>query len=98
MSNVEVEPGASSESALITTESLDNFDQMSSSLEEIKSTNAISQSEESNENDNATSEQLDESSTKVIENVEDSEINKIWTDQKKHIFVLSSAGKPIYSR
>lgn len=97
--NIEVEPGASSESVLVATESFDNFEQMSSSLDEIKSTNVISQSEESNENDNSQNEQVDENTSSLSKDEdEDQVINKEWTDRKKHIFVLSLAGKPIYSR
>lgn len=97
-SNVEVEPGAATESGLVTTDSFENFEQMSSSLEEIKSTNAISHSEESN--DNTHNDNFDES-TNPVENSEDDdyfEHNKEWANKSKHVFVLSLAGKPIYSR
>lgn len=98
-SSIEIEPGATSESVLVATESFDNLEQMSSSLEEIKNTSAISQSDESNENYNTPSEQVDEStSSHSNEDNEDHVINKEWTDRKKHVFVLSYAGKPIYSR
>lgn len=99
-SNIEIEPGATSESVLVATESFDNLEQMSSSLDEIKSTSAISQSEELNENDvNSQNEHIDDcSSTISNEDNEDQVINKEWTDRNKHVFVLSSAGKPIYSR
>ncbi|KAJ8934547.1 hypothetical protein NQ314_013288 [Rhamnusium bicolor] len=98
-STVEVEPGAASESILVTTESFENFEQMSSSLEEIKNTNAISQSEESN--DNTHNEHFEETSNSLEscnEDDNDLEHNKEWTSKRKHVFVLSSAGKPIYSR
>lgn len=99
MSNIEVEPGATSESVLIATDSFANFEQMSSSLDEIKSSSAISQSEESNENDNTQNEPVDDNmSLHSKEYEEDQIINREWTDRKKHVFVLSSAGKPIYSR
>lgn len=42
------------------------------------------------------------SPTKVVENLqhesEDDVHTEKWKSQKKHIFVLSEAGKPIYSR
>lgn len=99
MSNTEIEPGASSETVLVVTESFDNLEQMSSSLEEIKSSSAISQSEESSENDNVHNEQIDDSTISLSnDDNEDQVINKEWTDRKKHVFVLSHAGKPIYSR
>lgn len=97
--NLEVEPGAAPESILVTTESFDNLEQMSSSLEEIKITNAINQNEESNDNDNEnTDEQFEESNSLQDDEEDDLEINKKWTDKRKHVFVLSLAGKPIYSR
>ncbi|CAH1980891.1 unnamed protein product [Acanthoscelides obtectus] len=96
--NVEIDPGATHESGLVTTNSFDNLERMSSSLEEIKSTNAISHSEDSNDNSNI--EQLEESTNYVKDNVEEGEIevSREWTSKSKHIFVLSQAGKPIYSR
>lgn len=98
-SNTDIEPGASSESVLVVTESFDNLEQMSSSLEEIKSSTAVSQSEESSENDNVQNEHIDDGTISLSnDDNEDQVINKEWTDRKKHVFVLSHAGKPIYSR
>nr|CAH7733937.1 unnamed protein product [Callosobruchus chinensis] len=96
--NTEIDPGAARESGLVTTDSFDNLERMSSSLDEIKSTNAISPSEDSN--DNANIEQLDESTNYVKDSTEEGEIevSREWTSKTKHIFVLSQAGKPIYSR
>jgi hypothetical protein len=97
--NLEVEPGAASESVLVTTDSFENFDHMSSSLEEIKNLNAIAENEESNvENSNV--ETFDEITENVsVNNEEDDFIqSKEWATRKKHVFVLSLAGKPIYSR
>ncbi|KAG5860350.1 hypothetical protein JTB14_006713 [Gonioctena quinquepunctata] len=99
MSNIEIEPGAAPESVLETTDPFDNYDQMSSSLEEIKIINSISsQNEESN--DQVNSEQFEDSTSfggdESIQ--EEPEVNREWTTKKKHIFVLSMAGKPIYSR
>ncbi|XP_030765718.1 vacuolar fusion protein MON1 homolog A [Sitophilus oryzae] len=102
-SNIEVEPGATKESVLIPSECLENFDHMSSSLEEIKSENNSSVGstyEESN---------FVNSNTDNFEDAIDKEENGStpeydlgnsteWTSKNKHIFVLSSAGKPIYSR
>lgn len=96
-SNIEIEPGAASESVLVATESFDNLEQMSSSLDEIKNTSAVSQSDELN--DNTQNDHTDDGlSSSSNEDSEDQVINKEWTDKKKHVFVLSSAGKPIYSR
>ena len=100
--NCEVEPGAASESILVTTDSCENFEQMSSSLEEIKSSNSVQQDgndeqlvENSNNIDN-----YDEVTSNNIENSHDDDVvnSKDWLNKKKHIFVLSSAGKPIYCR
>lgn len=101
MSDVEVEPGAARDSVLVTSESFDNFDeQMSSSLEEIKNENAVGSLEDSNlevlAGDAKEEESLKEENGV---HVEDSSENSLeWTGKKKHIFVLSTAGKPIYSR
>lgn len=98
-SNLEVEPGAASESVLVTTDSFENFDHMSSSLEEIKILNAIAENNESNvENSNV--ENFDDTSENLsLNNGEDDFIqSKEWASRNKHIFVLSLAGKPIYSR
>ncbi|XP_050510931.1 vacuolar fusion protein MON1 homolog A isoform X1 [Diabrotica virgifera virgifera] len=99
MSTVEIEPGAAPESVLVTTDTtLDHFEQMSSSLEEIKCTNQSNHEEEHNENTN--NENLDESSNdnETLTSEEDFELNKDWINKDKHVFVLSMAGKPIYSR
>lgn len=97
-SNIDVEPGAAPESVLVSTDSCENFQQMSSSLEEIKNTNALVQCDESTEstcNDN-----LDESTNSNEDTCDESETENSseWTSKKKHVFVLSLAGKPIYSR
>lgn len=99
MSEFEVEPGAARDSVLITSESFDNFEQMTSSLEEIKNGNAEAH-EEPNSN-GATQEEQEDSVNKEeneMDRVEDVETSLDWTSKKKHIFVLSTAGKPIFSR
>ena len=98
-SNLEVEPGAASESVLVTTDSFENFDHMSSSLEEIKNLNAIAENDESNvENSNV--ENFEDLAENVPCNNEDDDFiqSKEWATRSKHVFVLSLAGKPIYSR
>lgn len=99
MSEFEVEPGAARDSVLVTSGSFDNFEQMSSSLEEIKNGNPEAH-EESNLN-GANQEEQEESVNKEengMDRVEDVETSLDWTSKKKHIFVLSTAGKPIFSR
>lgn len=100
MSEFEVEPGAARDSVLITSGSFENFEQMTSSLEEIKNGNSVAH-EESISN-GAHQEEQEESVNKEengMEKVEeDVETSLDWTSKKKHIFVLSTAGKPIFSR
>lgn len=94
----EVNPGASTESVLVTTDSCENFEQMTSSLEEIKNTNSISTTEENIENCNNI-DGLDDNSCGNMQMQDDDYVrSKEWIEKRKHIFVLSSAGKPIYSR
>lgn len=98
MSEFEVEPGAARDSVLVASESFDNFEQMSSSLEEIKSGAAVSSGEDSNVNGSNDNHEEDLEKQEKQEEEEDVENSLDWTSKKKHIFVLSSAGKPIYSR
>nr|XP_023012475.1 vacuolar fusion protein MON1 homolog A [Leptinotarsa decemlineata] len=98
MANVEVEPGAAAESVLVATDAFDNMDQMSSSLKEIKNTNSVPQGEESNDNTNNETFEDASSSIENDNSQEDHELNSDWISKEKHIFVLSMAGKPIYSR
>lgn len=101
-SNCDVEPGAALESALVTTDSYENIQQMSSSLEEIKSSTYVpSEQEEFLDNCNNLDNDLhlncgQVSSTSSLDDeyLKDEE----WLRKSKHVFVLSSAGKPIYSR
>lgn len=99
-SNFEVEPGAALESVLMTTDTLENFDQMSSSLDEIKCGTVASTSDESNfiNSNNDYFEESTQKSENGVDTDEEIENNDDWTSKKKQIFVLSSAGKPIYSR
>ncbi|KAK4883781.1 hypothetical protein RN001_000052 [Aquatica leii] len=100
--NCEIEPGAAVESALVTTDSYENFQQMSSSLEEIKNSNyAAATPEEFLDNCNnldndihLTCSPVTSSSSRDEDYLQDEE----WLSKSKHVFVLSSAGKPIYSR
>lgn len=96
----DIEPGASSESVLVVSESCDNIEQMSSSLEEIKNSNSVVSSDETIENCNNIDNFEDACSNMNLNAAQDDDYmrNKEWLSKKKHIFVLSSAGKPIYSR
>lgn len=98
--NCEIEPGAAPESVLVTTDSCDNFEQMSSSLEEIKNSNAVITSatlDNSHGIDND-DEVTTSNSVVTVSQQDDEENNTDWIGRKKHVFVLSFAGKPIYSR
>ncbi|XP_057670221.1 vacuolar fusion protein MON1 homolog A [Diorhabda carinulata] len=97
MSNLEIEPGAAPESVLMTTDILDNLDQMSSSLEEIKSISYVTQ-EECNEIPNNENFDYSNNDNEVPPTEDDFHLNKEWTSKLKHVFILSMAGKPIYSR
>lgn len=101
MSLCEVTPGASAESALVKTDSCENFaEQMTSSLEEIKLSNSVI-TKENNENcNNIDLDNYEDNgvSGNAVAQDDDYVRSQEWLDKKKHIFVLSSAGKPIYSR
>lgn len=100
-SNCEVEPGAAPESALVTTDSYENFQQMSSSLEEIKNSNFTSSTQDEflDNCNNIDSDLHVNCSTVSVSSQDDDFIrDEEWLGKSKHIFVLSSAGKPIYSR
>lgn len=99
-SNCEVEPGVSSESILVTANSFDNLDQMTSSLEEIKSSNGTKTNENDTHLKNSNSiDNFEEPSCSNSNNQDDDYLrNDDWLNKHKHVFVLSSAGKPIYSR
>ncbi|XP_050316144.1 vacuolar fusion protein MON1 homolog A [Anthonomus grandis grandis] len=100
MSEFDVEPGAARDSVLVASGSIDNFEQMSSSLEEIKNENSVGSGEDPNTLTSSNENQEDgvdkpENGATVEEDYEDS---LDWAGKRKHIFVLSNAGKPIYSR
>lgn len=97
-STCEIDPGAAPESMLVTTESCDNFEQMSSSLEEIK--NSVNSNSENTTLDNSQGIDNDDevTSNTVVGSSQEDEDDRDWAGRKKHIFVLSFAGKPIYSR
>lgn len=88
----EVEPGAATESIFVTSDGTDNYEQMSSSLEEIKKSIIYNEENETNK------ENYEEINQTENEESDDLEINSDWLAKHKHVFVLSSAGKPIYSR
>lgn len=100
-SNCEVDPGAAPESVLVTTESCENFEQMSSSLEEIKNSNSVNSNADTTTLDNSHAIDNDDevtSNTLLSASQDDEENSKDWVGRKKHIFVLSFSGKPIYCR
>ncbi|KAB0803478.1 hypothetical protein PPYR_00448 [Photinus pyralis] len=100
--NIEIEPGAALESALVTTDSYENFEQMSSSLEEIKNSNFIpsTTTDEFLDNCNNLDNDIHLNCSITSTNSKDEEYlqDEEWLSKPKHVFVLSSAGKPIYSR
>nr|XP_022913918.1 vacuolar fusion protein MON1 homolog A [Onthophagus taurus] len=96
----ELEPGATSESVLVVSESCDNLENMTSSLEEIKNSNnsVVSNSDTIDGGNNVDNlENSCDSSNNFVQD-DDYVRNKDWLSKRKHIFVLSSAGKPIYCR
>lgn len=98
--NCEIDPGAAPESVLVTTDSCENFEQMSSSLEEIKNSNAVISSAplDNSQGIDNDDEVTTSNSVVAVSQQDDEENNKDWVGRKKHVFVLSFAGKPIYSR
>ncbi|CAH0550072.1 unnamed protein product [Brassicogethes aeneus] len=99
-STVEVEPGAAPESVLVTADSCENFEHMNSSLEEIKNLIEIKQAAEESTIETVVSENLEETGnfSECDDDEDDYVQNSEWTSRKKQVFVLSMAGKPIYSR
>lgn len=100
--NYEIEPGASSESPLVTSNSYDNMEQMSSSLEEIKNSSSFVDADESAVDNCNNVEVFEDACANLTTfqgaNDEDYTKNNEWLSKRKHVFILSSAGKPIYSR
>lgn len=82
--NVESEPGACRESSLITTDSFEEFNRELHHLDP-----------------SPTTEDGDKLISTTLQNTASAENNLLqhsaWTNRDKHIFILSTAGKPIYS-
>ncbi|XP_045483266.1 vacuolar fusion protein MON1 homolog A [Harmonia axyridis] len=102
MSYFQVEPGAAGESLLSTTDNTEDVigEQMSSSLEEIKNDGKPQETEDCNNETLGNVSSYDDISSPVKVDNDDGEIlqDQQWALKEKHIFVLSMAGKPIYSR
>ena len=99
--NYDIEPGASSDSPLVTSHSYDNMEQMSSSLEEIKNSSSFVDADESAVDNCNNVEVFEDACANVTfqaTNDDDYTRNNEWLSKRKHVFILSSAGKPIYSR
>ncbi|GFG32545.1 hypothetical protein Cfor_09047 [Coptotermes formosanus] len=129
------EPGASLESMLVTTDSLEELEQeMDSSFDERQmkesTTSTISEIQEEINDTTVPDDSSSDQDNKLIENDEVEELgsqlsetsltsnedcnaaatpvgslteeegcqNPDWKERKKHVFILSAAGKPIYSR
>lgn len=118
-----IEPGASTETMLVTTDSFDEYEQeMSGSIDSDRQmkesiTSTISEIQEDVvQDDSTTSTTADPGESEKNLSLDDAEMDdvahrlgqsnldgdplrcKAWLAQKKHIFILSQAGKPIYSR
>ncbi|XP_020293274.1 vacuolar fusion protein MON1 homolog A [Pseudomyrmex gracilis] len=117
-----IEPGASSETMLVTTDSFDDYEQeMSSSIDSDRqitksTTNTISKIQDDDEHNIATLTATSPKESKKPLSLSDAEMDSVthclgqsnidgdplhckkWLAQKKHVFILSQAGKPIYSR
>lgn len=81
------EPGASRESSLITT---DSFAEFSRELNHIAESPAA-------EDDEKTLSTTLQNSTRRSSESNAVQQNRAWAQRDKHIFILSTAGKPIYS-
>lgn len=98
------DPGAASESMLVMTDSCENFQKMSSSLEEIKGKtevgNGLEDTAEVDKQESSAVADDEKAACSSPEDVSDEDVtnNKQWLERHKHVFVLSMAGKPIYSR
>ncbi|KAK0157325.1 hypothetical protein PV328_011082 [Microctonus aethiopoides] len=110
-----IEPGASTETMLVTTDNIDDYESnMNSSLDDSQIKNVdndtpvvqvISQTEIRSEHLNeSVSLNTDADQKDIVDQMSQCNIDvdplrcKLWLAQKKHIFVLSQAGKPVYSR
>ncbi|CAD6241678.1 GSCOCG00009337001-RA-CDS [Cotesia congregata] len=86
-----IEPGASTETMLVTDESFEDFDQLNQVIKQ-KIDKGFSP-----DGDFKSLEDVDETSQPPMDSGDPLHC-KHWLAQKKHIFVLSQAGKPVYSR
>ncbi|XP_015591269.1 protein SAND [Cephus cinctus] len=116
-----IEPGASAETMLVTTDSFEEYEQeMSSSIDDKhmkeSTTSTISEIQEEVQDIPVTPTPTSPVDLKKVASPDDPELedisyqfgqtsldvdplrSKAWLAQKKHVFVLSQAGKPIYSR
>ncbi|EZA53641.1 vacuolar fusion protein MON1 homolog A [Ooceraea biroi] len=118
----EIEPGASSETMLVTTDSFDEYEQeMSNSIDPDRqmkesTTSTISEIQDIAQDTPPTTTPAGPRKPEKTLSLDDSEMEdatqrlsqssldgdplrcKTWLAQRKHIFILSQAGKPIYSR
>ncbi|XP_051165518.1 vacuolar fusion protein MON1 homolog A [Leptopilina boulardi] len=97
----EIRPGASSETMLVTTENYEDYEGMTSgnkneAQSNEQSTNKIKTLEKDSK-DNSCEDITQQLGQNCIETIDPLRC-KVWLSRKKHIFVLSQAGKPIYSR
>lgn len=95
-SEIEIEPGAAKESFLTANDVFDGMVELSSSLDEIKGQNQSNLQDDSINNSQCETENLN--SVTVNNSSDDFSADDKWILREKHIFVLSSAGKPVYSR
>lgn len=116
-----IEPGASAETMLVTTDSFEEYEQeMSSSLDDRQmkesTTSTISEIQDDVQDIPVTPTTRSPRDLKRDESLEEPETDdiahrlgqssldadplrcKTWLAQRKHVFILSQAGKPIYSR
>lgn len=93
-SSVESEPGACRESSLINTDSFEEFnrEQLISIENSTNPGHSIPHSP-SREEERRLSTTLNASSTDASNALQDI----VWRNREKHVFILSTAGKPIYS-
>uniref|UniRef100_V9ICE5 Vacuolar fusion protein MON1 homolog n=1 Tax=Apis cerana TaxID=7461 RepID=V9ICE5_APICE len=116
-----IEPGASAETMLVTTDSFEEYEQeMSNSIDDRQmkesTTSTISEIQEDVQDIPITPTASNPQELQKTTSLDDSELEDVthrlgqssidsdplrcrtWLAQKKHVFILSQAGKPIYSR
>ncbi|XP_057335338.1 vacuolar fusion protein MON1 homolog A [Microplitis mediator] len=88
-----IEPGASTETMLVTDDTFEEYEQLNQTLKQKIDKGSFSP-------DTDLKSSLDDSAdeTNPVMDAADPLRCKHWLAQKKHIFVLSQAGKPVYSR